>query len=929
MAGERMIRNSVADWQELSGLYEHADLLEEPALAAWLAELDSSRHRLLPQLERMLAARRQLATDNFLQTLPRIEPLPPKIAPAWSEGSRIGAYRLVRRVGSGGMAEVWLADRVDGAFARQVAIKLLFRHASGSDLDMLARRFDRERDILASLRHPHVASLHDAGVTPSGQPWLALEYVLGEPITAWCDRKELMLRERVQVFRQVLLAVEHAHANLIIHRDLKPSNIMVTDAGEVKLLDFGIAKLIEAGEQSPADTDLTREGGRPLTLQYASPEQLSGRPLTTAADVYSLGVVLYELLCGARPFDAGRAGSAAQLESAILAGGVEPPSRRVGEAAAASRRSGRKALARALSGDLDAVAGKALHGETAGRYPSVEALRLDLERWCEGRPVEAQPASVAYRARKFYLRHRLGVLSGTLALSSIVVLGVVTVFAGLKAQSESGRAIASRDFVVDLFRLADPETSGGRNMSPRELLQAGRERALGAFASQPALQADVLRQIGVMQVHMGDYKGADESLAQAASLFAGQGLDRDWVLTQIQLAENANYLGDVKKASQAIAAVGPRIHAFARDLALLAKYWQVMGFISRAKEEYPAAIGQLLKAVDFSTRANGTAHADTIDAMRDLAVTYGELGQLDEAVALLEDASRRAGANPAIGRRDRLAIDADLAIMAIRSGRYGATVEPLRKLIARCDLEFGVQDDHCVILVESLAWMSLRLEDPATGRSVIARLLTTAANDASPLRQAANANLGAEMLSSEGRLQDNAGLAQQLRRISATDELPPRVRTQALLALALDALRSGDLAAAIAGTESARLLQASTAQPDLDLLAKARLLRGLAHHRQAALELALADIDGAVSDLATALGSDHPLVALYRCNKAVVMADLGRRQDATQSLESSLRVVSRSFGESPVVHRLQRLLVELRTEPHNFPARSKGSDPFL
>jgi serine/threonine-protein kinase len=590
-----MIRDSVIDWQELSGLYEQADGLDESGRYAFVAELRSQKHRLLGQLERMLAARAHIATGTFLESLPRIPTAPPA-ASEWEEGSRVGAYRLLRPIGSGGMAEVWLAERADGAFERQVAVKLLFNHPTRAQRASFVERFKRERDILASLRHPHVASLHDAGVTPSGQPWLALEYVVGEPITAWCDSKALALKERVLVFRQVLLAVEHAHANLIIHRDLKPSNIMVTDGGEVKLLDFGIAKLLDPGGQSLADSDLTREGGRPLTLQYASPEQLSGRPLTTAADVYSLGVVLYELLCGARPFDAEGSRSAAQLESAILAGDAAPPSRRVSEAAAVARRSSRGALARAISGDLDAVTGKALHGETAGRYLTVEALRLDLERWCEGLPVAAQPAKIAYRARKFYLRHRLAVWSGGIAASSILVLGATAVVAGLKAQNESGRAIASRDFVVDLFRLADPEKSRGRDMSPRELLQAGRKRALDAFATQPALQADVLRQIGVMQMYMGDYKGADESLSQAASLYAREGPAREWVFTQIQLAENANYLGDAKRAAQAIAATGLRIDAFSEDTALQAKYWQVKGFVSRAMEDYPAAVEQLTQA---------------------------------------------------------------------------------------------------------------------------------------------------------------------------------------------------------------------------------------------------------------------------------------------------------------------------------------------
>ena len=323
----------------------------------------------------MLAARRHLASSAFLEELPRIDaPLEAALVSAWAEGRRIGAYRLLRHIGLGGMAEVWLADRVDGAFSRQVAIKLLFRHASSGEVDAFAQRFARERDILASLRHPHIAGLHDAGVTPDGQPWLALEYVEGQPITTWCDARRMPIPDRVEVFRQVLMAVQHAHKNLIIHRDLKPANILVTGDGQVRLLDFGIAKLLEPEGDAPKESELTREHGRPLTLQYASPEQVLGQPLTTGCDIYSLGVVLYELLCGARPYDLDL-NSAAQVEQAIVVTDPPPPSRRPPAAQAAERRATTPSgLIKTLGRDLDAIVCKCLSKQPGARYSSVEAL---------------------------------------------------------------------------------------------------------------------------------------------------------------------------------------------------------------------------------------------------------------------------------------------------------------------------------------------------------------------------------------------------------------------------------------------------------------------------------------------------------------------------------------------------------------------------
>ena len=343
------MRDPVADRKELSALYEHAELLAGSELQDWMAELRAESRHLVPHLERMLGARARVAREGFLETLPTL-PGPAERPPAeWGEGSRLGAYRLIRHIGSGGMAEVWLAERVDGAFDRQVAIKLLYNHPTRAEREPFVERFRRERDILASLNHPHIAGLHDAGVTPSGQPWLALEVVQGERITDWCDARRIDVRGRVRLFTQVLDAVAYAHANLVVHRDLKPANILVTEQGEVKLLDFGIAKLLDGVEGGAKDSELTRHGGRPLTPQYASPEQLQGRPLTTASDVYSAGVVLYELLCGARPLEVRKGATPAQIESAIIAEDPRPPSRRlmpaaVGEARAATPRS----LARTL-----------------------------------------------------------------------------------------------------------------------------------------------------------------------------------------------------------------------------------------------------------------------------------------------------------------------------------------------------------------------------------------------------------------------------------------------------------------------------------------------------------------------------------------------------------------------------------------------------
>ena len=270
-----------------------------------------------------------------------------------------------------------------------------------------------------------------------------------------------------------------------------------------------------------------------------------------------------------------------------------------------------------------------------------------------------------------------------------------------------------------------------------------------------------------------------------------------------------------------------------------------------------------------------------------------------------------------------------MLITAIKAGRFAVTLDPLQKLLTRCDVELGSDADHCVILTLWLAGLSLRLEEPDTSHALIPRLLATAANDASPLQQSASANYAVEVLANENRLQDHGDLLAQVRRIAVTEALPPRTRSQAFLAMAIAELRSENLAAAIDASQAAIDLQSSLTHPDIDMLAKARLVRGLTRHRQAAFEPALGDIDRAITEFGRALGADHPLVALYRCNRAAVLRDLKRRDDAVQSLESSLHIVSKSFGDAPVVHRVQALLAELRAEPQNASRQSNVFVPFL
>jgi WD40 repeat protein/serine/threonine protein kinase len=426
---------SAPEFSRLSALCDESIEMATAERDAWLVALESRESRLGAVLREMFALQSGDQGQRFLETRDWVASHVASLvdADAGLVGKQFGPYRVLALLGHGGMGSVWLAERSDGLFTRQVALKLIHPTLKSR---LLSERFAREREILASLNHPHIARLLDAGSTEDGQSYLALDYVAGSPLTAHCDECHLSVRERLELYRQVLSAVQYAHAHLVIHRDLKPANILVTEEGQVQLLDFGIAKLLSEGEAK--ETELTQLGGRALTPDYAAPEQIAGAPVTTAADVYALGVMLYELLTGQRPYRLKR-DSRGALEEAILRADPVAPSRSVlSESAAAARVSTVRKLSKALAGDLDTIALKSLKKAPAERYATVNAFGEDIERYLRGDVVLAQPDSVAYRALKFARRHWVGI-----AAAGVLLL---TLAGGLAATSyEAKIAAVQRD----------------------------------------------------------------------------------------------------------------------------------------------------------------------------------------------------------------------------------------------------------------------------------------------------------------------------------------------------------------------------------------------------------------------------------------------------------------------------------------------------
>jgi len=491
------------NWRALSPYLDRALEMTGEERVAWLASLRESDPDLAGELQSLLEQHRELSDERFLEG--RATALPGEPAAA---GQAVGAYTLVAPIGYGGMGTVWLARRSDGRFERRAAVKFL-------NIALLGRgeaRFRREGRILGRLTHPHIAQLLDAGVTGDGQAYLVLEHVDGEPIDRYCVSQALGVDARIRLMLDVLAAVAHAHANLVVHRDIKPSNVLVAADGQVKLLDFGIARLLENDALAAAPTMLTRDGAGPFTPECAAPEQLTGDPVTTATDVYALGVLLYVLLTGQHPAGASL-GSPAALVRAIT--DLDPP--RPSDVVEGN-------LRRALRGDLDTIVSKTLKKRPEERYASVTALADDLRRYLARQPVGARPDTLAYRARTFVRRNRPVVALATLALVAIVAgtAGILVQETTVRAQRDFALHQLSRAEAINglnSFILSDAAPSG-KPFTVNELL-ARAERIVERQRGDPASRADLLTSIGHQYLSQDQDDNGRRVLAEAYAASRG------------------------------------------------------------------------------------------------------------------------------------------------------------------------------------------------------------------------------------------------------------------------------------------------------------------------------------------------------------------------------------------------------------------------
>lgn len=632
-------------WQRLESLFFEA-LEKDPAERdAWLQEACAGDPALLEEARAVLAAHMAVEEGG-----------PDEVPPDRRIGTRVGAWRLDRLLGRGGMGEVYLARRDDDQYEQEAAVKLV---RSGLPTHEMIRRFRVERQILAHLEHPNVATLMDGGVTPEGQPYLVMQYVRGVPIDEYADVQRLAIRERLRLFVAVCRTVQFAHSRLVVHRDLKPSNILVTGEGGVRLLDFGIAKLLDAGDWAPL---APTESLLLLTPEHAAPEQFLGLPVGTATDVYQLGVLLYLLVTGSRPF---RGGTSFELHRAICEQEPERPSTRVVEGPAGSTQADTVAMGEAarfrgttprglekvLRGDLDRIILMALRKEPERRYPSVAAFADDVERYLDGYPVQARPEGFGYVAGRFVRRHRGAVTAAAgLVLSLVALTGVSLRFAATSArQAEEVRverdvALEVSSFLETLFQATDPYASRGvarDTMRIRDFLDEGARRVQEELEGQPLVQARLLATLGRANRNLGRLDEAAPLLEEARAVLERiEGPDSPNAAgVRVTAAQLRAGLGDLEGAEElarrSIAVLAADSVTHARNLA---QAWAVLGNIHQEGARYEEAEEAYRKALSLHALAADGDEGRRAEHLSNLATALTRSARFTEAEALLEEA---------------------------------------------------------------------------------------------------------------------------------------------------------------------------------------------------------------------------------------------------------------------------------------------------
>jgi len=640
-------------WQKVDAIVDTALELDGDKRNTFIEEQCKGDKELKTQVTELIKSIENSDTENFLEgSAPYPKHLAADLAKAEDDsqessliGETIDSYRILELIGHGGMASVFLAERADEVFKGKVALKLM---RQGMDTPSNKARFKRERNILANLEHPHIARLLDGGVTDKGLPYLVMEYVEGTSLFAYCDEHNLTIEQRLDLFKSVCRAVQYAHKNAIIHRDLKPANILVKQDGNVKVLDFGIAKLLEP--EDPEETLFqTRTGARILTLGYAAPEQVNDDKITTATDIYTLGILLYQLLTATSPFDMDGS-NLTEIESFISTKTPEKPSAKYSELpqpeqdeAASQRATNSNKVYQKLKGDLDAIVMKTLRKDPETRYNSIDQLLQDLDRLNNNLPLIARKDTFRYKISKFLKRHKTGISAAAgFVLLLIGFIGFHTwqiTEERNRAREEAQKARTTLDYLIGVFQHATPNHPGNQDITAQQILEQGTEYIQTEVKDQPDIKAPLTQSIGMIYLHLGEYDKAKTLLQEALRLHENNSPSdsRQWAASLNSWGEYNMEIGKydtAKKYFRESAAVYNSLGNKNKYASIIGE----LGWIDYRNGDYERADSLLHEALVINRTVHGSESRQTGTDLQYLGWIKNAQGQYDKADSLFREA---------------------------------------------------------------------------------------------------------------------------------------------------------------------------------------------------------------------------------------------------------------------------------------------------